>query len=183
MRQLGTNPRLILTRPTHRNWATSVSTAAGSATCWGIATGLPRMRVDLIPKRDRFIPGWYSQLDTLRAELTRSEWRWPSRLCRAVWASQSSLLQSCRWAARSPSGSPEISIQINDQAGIDGQQGSKRGPVSRCPRWVRLGPARFAGRCQLLAVATENSIWPETASESCHHSQACSGWPDCCCFG
>ena len=43
------------------------------------------MRLDLIPERDRFIPGWHSQPDTQRPEFTSPEWQWPSRLRRAVW--------------------------------------------------------------------------------------------------
>jgi hypothetical protein len=56
------------------------------------------MRFELIPERDRFIPGWHSRPDTLRAEFTSPEWQWPSRLCRAVWAFLSSLLQVCQVA-------------------------------------------------------------------------------------
>ena len=60
------------------------------------------MRFDLIPERDRFIPGWHSQPDTLRAKFTRPEWQWPSRLHRAVRVFLSSLLQACRAAASLP---------------------------------------------------------------------------------
>lgn len=40
------------------------------------------MRIDLISERDRFIPGWHSQIgpSPMRAEWTRPEWQWPFRL-------------------------------------------------------------------------------------------------------
>src|SRR5262249_37580049 len=34
------------------------------------------MRFDLVPERDRFIPGWRTRPDTSRAEFSRPEWRW-----------------------------------------------------------------------------------------------------------
>jgi hypothetical protein len=52
------------------------------------------MRLDLIPERDRFIPGWHGQPDIQRTEFTSPEWQWPSRLRRAVWAFLSSLVQA-----------------------------------------------------------------------------------------
>jgi hypothetical protein len=63
------------------------------------------MRFDLIPERDRFIPGWHSQHDTQRAEFTTPEWQWPSRLRRAAWAFLSSLLQASH-------GSYQIAIRL-----------------------------------------------------------------------
>jgi hypothetical protein len=60
-----------------------------------VAGGNGTMRVDLIPERDRFIPGWHSQPDTRRAEFTGPEWQCPSGPYRAVWAFLSSLLQAC----------------------------------------------------------------------------------------
>jgi hypothetical protein len=63
------------------------------------------MRFDLIPERDRFIPGWHSRPDTLRAEFARPERQWPSRLRRAARAFLSSLLRACRAAAGWRSGS------------------------------------------------------------------------------
>jgi hypothetical protein len=37
------------------------------------------MRIDLIPERDRFIPGWHIQPEPCRAEEFPPEWRWPRR--------------------------------------------------------------------------------------------------------
>jgi hypothetical protein len=54
------------------------------------------MRLDLIPERDRFIPGWHSRPDVQRAEFAGPDWRWPSRLGRAIWPLLSSLRQACR---------------------------------------------------------------------------------------
>jgi hypothetical protein len=44
------------------------------------------MRVDLIPERDRFIPGWHTRHDTSRAESIWPESQWPFLLCRTVQA-------------------------------------------------------------------------------------------------
>jgi hypothetical protein len=37
------------------------------------------MRIDLIPERDRFIPGWHNRPEPRRAEEFPPEWRWPRR--------------------------------------------------------------------------------------------------------
>jgi hypothetical protein len=60
------------------------------------------MRFDLIPERDRFIPGWHSRPDPLRAEFTRPEWQWPWWLYRAARVFLSRLLQACRAATSLP---------------------------------------------------------------------------------
>jgi len=67
------------------------------------------MRFDLIPERDRFIPGWHCRPDTLRAESYRPEWQWPSRLYRIGQAILRSLLQGYR-VARSLSGAPKMKL-------------------------------------------------------------------------
>ena len=53
------------------------------------------MRIDLIPERDRFIPGWHNRPEHRRAELFPPEWRWPWRPLGAVRLFLSSLLQAC----------------------------------------------------------------------------------------
>ena len=63
------------------------------------------MRLDLIPERDRFIPGRHSQPDIQRTESTSPEWQWPSRLRGAVWAFLSGLLQASQ-------GSYQIAIRL-----------------------------------------------------------------------
>jgi hypothetical protein len=68
------------------------------------------MRVDLIPERDRFIPGWHSQPDTQRAEFTTPEW-WPSRLGRAVGAFLISLVQAGQ-------GSYQIAVRLTKRMSI-----------------------------------------------------------------
>jgi hypothetical protein len=103
-------PCLSVAGGTGNTQGSKVATAAGSARDVGKRLPTPEeaqtMRVDLIPERDRFIPGWHSQPDTQRAEFTSPEWQWPSRLCRAVWAFLSSLLHACQVAPRSRAGSP-----------------------------------------------------------------------------
>lgn len=75
------------------------------------------MRFDLLPERDRFIPGWYPRPEpaSLRAEYTQPEWRWPSRLYRVLQASLSSLIQARRAALGPRSGLPETSTQIGNR--------------------------------------------------------------------
>jgi hypothetical protein len=51
------------------------------------------MRIDLIPERDRFIPGWHIQPEPRRAEEFPPEWRWQGLLPGAVRAFLSKLLQ------------------------------------------------------------------------------------------
>jgi hypothetical protein len=60
------------------------------------------MRVDLIPERDRFIPGWHNRPEPRRAEQSPPEWQWPRRPLGAVRAFLRNLLQVYR-AAKSPS--------------------------------------------------------------------------------
>src|SRR6267378_5949638 len=58
------------------------------------------MRFDLLHEHDRFIPGWHDRPEpaSIHAEFGRPEWRWPSRLYRAVQASLDSLIEECRAA-------------------------------------------------------------------------------------
>ena len=69
------------------------------------------MRIDLIPERDRFIPGWHIQPELPRAEEFPPEWRWQGRIPSAVRALLGSLLEACYaihpqhcWATRGPGG-------------------------------------------------------------------------------
>jgi hypothetical protein len=61
------------------------------------------MRFDLIPERDRFIPGWHGRPDTRHPAFAPPEWEWPSRLYRAVRAFLDRLLQASRAADGSSS--------------------------------------------------------------------------------
>ena len=60
------------------------------------------MRIDLIPERDRFIPGWHNQPEPRRAEEFPPEWRWPRRPFGVLRVLLSNLLQAY-YAAKSPS--------------------------------------------------------------------------------
>jgi hypothetical protein len=51
------------------------------------------MRIDLIPERDRFIPGWHNRPESCRAEQFPPEWQWPQRPLGAVRAFLGHLLQ------------------------------------------------------------------------------------------
>jgi hypothetical protein len=59
------------------------------------------MRIDLIPERDRFIPGWHNRPEPGRAEQSPPEWRWPRRLLGAVRVLLSNLLPAY-YAAKLP---------------------------------------------------------------------------------
>jgi hypothetical protein len=65
------------------------------------------MRIDLIPERDRFVPGWHNQPEPRRAEQFPPEWQWPWRTFGAVRAFLSNMLQAYD-AARSPSNTQRI---------------------------------------------------------------------------
>ena len=60
------------------------------------------MRIDLIPERDRFIPGWHNQPEPRCAEEFAPDWRWQRRSFGAVRTLLSNLLQAF-YAAKSPS--------------------------------------------------------------------------------
>jgi len=79
------------------------------------------MRFDLIPERDRFIPGWHTRPDASRAEFNRLEWRWPFPLYRTGQTFLNSLLRACRTAIRLANDLHPIGHQI----GNDERQGSK----------------------------------------------------------
>jgi hypothetical protein len=78
------------------------------------------MRFDLIPERDRFIPGWHSQPDALGGEFNRPEWRWPFRLYRIGQIFLNILRQAYSTAIRLANDHP-----IGHQIGNDERQGSK----------------------------------------------------------
>ena len=65
------------------------------------------MRIDLIPERDRFIPGWHDRPEPRRAEQFPPEWQWPRRTLGAVRALLCNLLQASD-AAKSPSNTRHI---------------------------------------------------------------------------
>ena len=65
------------------------------------------MRIDLIPERDRFIPGWHNQPEPRRAEEFPPERQWPRRILGAVRALLCNLLQASD-AAKSPSNTRHI---------------------------------------------------------------------------
>ena len=65
------------------------------------------MRIDLIPERDRFIPGWHNQPEPRCAEEFPPDWRWPRRSFGAVRILLSNMLQAYD-AARSPSNTQRI---------------------------------------------------------------------------
>ena len=65
------------------------------------------MRIDLIPERDRFIPGWHNQPEPRRAEEFPPERQWPRRTLGAVRALLCNLLQASD-AAKSPSNTRHI---------------------------------------------------------------------------
>ena len=79
------------------------------------------MRFDLIPERDRFIPGWHTRPDASRAEFSRPEWRWPFRLYRTGQTFLNSLLRACRAAIPLANDLHPI----GHQTGNDERQGSK----------------------------------------------------------
>jgi len=69
------------------------------------------MRIDLIPERDRFIPGWHNWPEPCQAEQFSPKWRRPGRLPGAVRALLGGLLEACYaihpqhcWATRGPGG-------------------------------------------------------------------------------
>src|SRR5215813_5890434 len=53
------------------------------------------MRIDLIPERDRFIPGWHNRPEPCRAEQFSPKWRRPERLSGVVRALLGSLREAC----------------------------------------------------------------------------------------
>jgi hypothetical protein len=79
------------------------------------------MRFDLIPERDRFIPGWHTRPDASRAEFSRPEWRWPFRLYRTGQTFLNILRQAYCAAIRLANDLHPIGHQI----GNDERQGSK----------------------------------------------------------
>ena len=67
------------------------------------------MRIDLIPERDRFIPGWHNWPEPCQAEQFSPKWRRPGRLPGAVRALLGGLLEACYaihpqhcWTTRGP---------------------------------------------------------------------------------
>ena len=38
------------------------------------------MRIDLIPERDRFIPGWHNRPEPCCTDRLPLQWQWPKRL-------------------------------------------------------------------------------------------------------
>jgi hypothetical protein len=81
------------------------------------------MHFDLIPERDRFIPGWHTRPDISRAEFARPEWHWPFRLYRTGQTLLKSLLQAYCVAIRLAEDFHPIGHQMSN----DQRQGSKAG--------------------------------------------------------
>jgi len=90
----------------------------GIARCGGSVPPIPAeiriMRIDLIPERDRFIPGWHIRPDTSRAEFTRPEWHWPLRLHRSGQTLLNSLVQAYCAAIRLAEDLHPIGHQISN---------------------------------------------------------------------
>jgi hypothetical protein len=86
-------------------------------------TGSPEevqtMRIDLIPERDRFIPGWHNRPEPRRAEEFPPEWRWPRRPLRVVRAFLRNLLQ-VYGTAKSPLKAMHIHDTAGSKAAFDG---------------------------------------------------------------
>jgi len=75
------------------------------------------MHLDLLHEHDRFIPGWHHRPEpsSMRAEWTRPEWRWPSRLMEFL-ASLPSMVIG--WRAAGPRRGPNTAVTEADRNGI-----------------------------------------------------------------